>query len=105
MGQDFNGGSNRQGCPGSGDLVIKAEAVLVAIPRGDEELRVTYTTARAGDRDVSWHSLRIFWKTDAGEWRPGKQGITIRAKELDAVTKALTVQVMVERDDTADWDK
>jgi len=74
-----------------GDLEIISEIVMVAIPRGDEELRVTFTRARTGQgRDVAWHSLRVFWKTDAGEWRPGKQGITIRGGELRAVADALT---------------
>lgn len=73
-----------------GSLQILNEEILVAIPRGDEELRVTYTTARTERGDVAWHSLRVFWKAAEGEWRPGKQGITIRAKELEAVATALS---------------
>lgn len=74
-----------------GDLEIIEERVMLAIPRGDEELRVTFTRARSGDgKEVAWHSIHVFWRTDNGEWRPGKQGITIRGKELRAVTDALT---------------
>jgi hypothetical protein len=77
------------------DLEILEERVMIAIPRGDEELRVTFTRARTSQgRDVAWHSLRIFWRADTGEWRPGKQGITIRGRELrpvvDALLKALS---------------
>jgi hypothetical protein len=73
-----------------GDLEIIEERVMLAIPRGDEELRVTFTRARTGDgKEVAWHSIRVFWRTDNGEWRPGKQGITIRGKELRAVIDAL----------------
>jgi len=104
-----NGDNNAHGSSGrqqggarpnrtGGDLTITSEAVLVSIPRGDEELRVTYTKARTSERDVSWHSIRVFWKTQEGEWRPGKQGITIRARELEAVVKALQAQPEVERD-------
>lgn len=75
---------------GRGDLEIFSEVVLVAIPRGDEEFRITRTRGRTGDgKDVEWISLRIFWKGDEGEWRPGKQGITIRARELAGVVEAL----------------
>lgn len=71
-------------------LEIVSEHVMVAIPRGDEELRVAFTKARtSAGKDVAWHSLRVFYKTDAGEWRPGKQGITIRGGELRAVADAL----------------
>jgi hypothetical protein len=75
---------------GRGDLRIEREEIMLAIPRGDEELRVTFTEATAGDgKPVAWHSIRVFWKDASGEWRPGKQGITIRGKELRAVADAL----------------
>jgi hypothetical protein len=83
--------TNAPGNGHRGDLEIVSETILIAIPRGDEELRVTFTRGRiAQGRDVSWHSLRIFWKTEAGEWRPGKQGITVRGGELRAVADALS---------------
>ena len=73
-----------------GDLEVLEERVMAAIPRGDEELRVTFTRARTGNgKEVAWHSIRVFWKNDQGEWKPGKQGITIRARELHGVTVAL----------------
>lgn len=78
---------------GRGELEIVDEKVMVEIPRGRdgrEVLRVTFTRARAPDgKDVAWHSIRLFWRNDSGEWRPGKQGITIRGGELRAVASAL----------------
>lgn len=75
---------------GRGDLEIIHETLLVAIPRGEEELRVTHVEGRTGaGKDVAWHSLRVFWRDDSGTWRPGKQGITIRGAELKAVAEAL----------------
>jgi hypothetical protein len=76
-----------------GSLEIVDEAVIVEVPRGrdgNEVLRVTFTQARADGKDVSWHSLRVFWRDDKGEWRPGKQGLTIRSRELEAVREALS---------------
>jgi Transcriptional Coactivator p15 (PC4) len=70
-------------------LEILEELVLLAIPRVAEEIRLTFTRARASGKDVSWHGLRVFWKSDSGEWRPGKAGITIRSKELKPITEAL----------------
>jgi len=66
-----------------GDLQITGETVLVAIPRGDEQLRLVHTEGRTGQgKDVAWHSLRVFWCDGAGVWRPGKARVTIRAGEL-----------------------
>lgn len=73
-----------------GDLEILTENVIVALPRGEEELRVTHTTARTGDnKEVAWHSIREFYRADDGSWRPGKKGITIRARELKPIVEAL----------------
>ncbi len=83
----MNSNDNR----GRDPLDIIEERILVAIPRGDEELRVTFTRARKPDgSETAWHSIRVFWKTDDGQWRPGKQGITVRARELRAVADALS---------------
>ena len=71
------------------DLEILEEKVMVAIPRGDEELRVTFTRARTARGETAWHSLRVFYRNDSGDWRPGKQGVTIRGGELRAVAAAL----------------
>ncbi|MDP9002667.1 MAG: PC4/YdbC family ssDNA-binding protein [Myxococcota bacterium] len=80
---------NGQG-DGRGSLNIEREETLLEIPRGDEVLRLSFTKAKTGDgKDVSWHSLRVFWRNGAGEWCPGKQGITIRNRELRAVVDAL----------------
>ncbi len=72
-----------------GQLEITREDVLVAIPRGDEELRVCFTMAKTREgKEVAWHSIRVFWKAGS-EWKPGKQGITIRGRELAGVAAAL----------------
>ena len=73
-----------------GALTILEEKILVGIPRGDDELRVTFTRARSEDgKEIAWHGIREFFKDDKGQWRPTKKGITIRGKELHAVTVAL----------------
>lgn len=73
-----------------GDLEILEEKLMAELPRGDERLRVTYTKARTGDgKEVAWHSIRLYYQDDGGNWRPGKQGITIRGRELGTVTAAL----------------
>ncbi|MDP9035706.1 MAG: hypothetical protein M3O50_12950 [Myxococcota bacterium] len=72
-----------------GDLTILEEHTMVAVPRGDEELRLTFTRARtSAGKDIAWHSLRVFWKSAGGEWKPGKSGVTIRGRELHAVAQA-----------------
>jgi hypothetical protein len=72
------------------DLEIVEERVMVAIPRGGEELRFTFTRAKKPDGgETAWHSLRVFWKSAAGDWRPGKQGVSIRGGELGAVAVGL----------------
>lgn len=79
-----------QGRGRGGDLQITGETVLVAIPRGDEELRVVFVQARTSQgKEVSFHSVRVFWRDSAGVWRPGKAGVTIRAGELKGVAEAL----------------
>jgi hypothetical protein len=74
-----------------GDLEIIEEVVMCAVPRGDcEELRVTFARARLPDgRETAWHALRVWYRSDDGSMRPGKQGVTIRGKELRAVADAL----------------
>lgn len=73
-----------------GDLKIVREELLTAIPRGDDELRVSYVQALAADgKTVSWISLRVFFQKD-GTWLPGKAGLTIRNKELRSVAEALS---------------
>lgn len=76
-----------------GDLQILDETVLTEIPRsrdGSEVLRVTYTRAKKPDgSDAAWHSIRVYFKDRSNVFRPGKQGITIRHKELRAVYECL----------------
>ena len=73
----------------SGDLEVIEEKVLVGIPRGDDELRVTFTRAKTANGETSWHSIREYYKAEDGSWRPTKKGITIRGRELHAVAIAL----------------
>lgn len=74
-----------------GSLEIIEERLLATIPRGRaEQVRVTLVRARTGaGKDVAWHALRLWWRRLDGEWRPGKQGITIRSSELASITEAL----------------
>ena len=75
-----------------GDLHIDEEIVMAEIPRGErgEVLRVTFTKATAGDgKRVAWHAIRVWYRDQSGELRPGKQGITIRGRELRPVADAL----------------
>ncbi len=65
---------------------------MLELPRnrdGSEALRLQFCRGRADGREVCWHSLRVFWKDDVGEWHPGKQGITLRGKELRPIVEAL----------------
>jgi hypothetical protein len=73
----------------TGDLEIVEERVMVGIPRGDGELRVTFTRAKTANGETAWHSIREYYKADDGTWRPTKKGITIRGRELHAVAIAL----------------
>ena len=65
---------------------------MLEIPRGRdgrEALRFRFVRARTPDgKEVAWHDLREFFKGDDGAWHPGKKGITVRGKELHAVTIA-----------------
>jgi hypothetical protein len=74
------------------DLEIIDQITMVAIPRGDEELRVQFVRGRTSDgKEIAWHSLRVFWKDGTtGEWKPGKAGLTIRGRELAPVVEALS---------------
>jgi hypothetical protein len=71
------------------DLKIISEVVLAEEPRGrdgQEVIRLSYTCAEATDgKPVSWYGLRIFYRTDDGTLRPGRQGITIRNRELAGI--------------------
>jgi hypothetical protein len=81
--------SNNRG----GELRIDRETVLCELPRGDrgEVLRVTFSEGTTADgKRVNWHSVREFYTTEEGEKRPGKKGITIRARELRQVAEALS---------------
>ena len=75
-----------------GALEIISDETLLAIPRGDNELRISRVQARTADgKVVSWVGIREFYRPDGSdEWKPGKKGITIKVRELEAVAKALT---------------
>ena len=71
-----------------GDLKIDREITLVEIPRGDrgEVLRFTFTEATSSEgKKVAWHALRVWYRADNGEMRPGKSGVSIRGRELAAI--------------------
>jgi hypothetical protein len=74
------------------EIEILSETTLAAIPRGKrEELRVSFTRGRVGDRETTWHSLRVWWCLEGEKhFRPGKAGCTIRAGELRQVIDALS---------------
>jgi hypothetical protein len=65
---------------------IKTLKVLAKIerPRG-EELRISVDESTRGARYVS---LRV-WYDDHGEMRPGRQGMAIRAHEIETLIEAL----------------
>jgi len=75
------------------DLDIRSETVLYEITRGRDDaecLRVTHTLAEKPDgTPVSWTSIRIWYRTNEGEWKPGRQGCTVRRGELAGVIAAL----------------
>ena len=68
---------------------------MCELPRGErEQLRLTFTLARMPDgREVAWHALRVWYRADSGEMRPGKQGVTLRGRELRPVLDALTLAI------------
>jgi hypothetical protein len=75
------------------DLRIISETIMADIPRGRddaERLRFSFVTAESADgKPLAWHSLRVYWRDDAGEWRPGKAGVTIRGREIAPIAAAL----------------
>lgn len=73
-------------------LEIIEQRTMVEIPRGEREaLRVEYVRAHAPDgKEVCWHSVRLFWRGTDGQMHPGRQGVTVRGRELVAVAEALS---------------
>ena len=74
------------------NLQIIEDRVMVAVPRGQrgEELRVSFVRAKTADgKEVAWHAIREFWRSDDGKMLPSKKGITLRGKELRPVLLAL----------------
>lgn len=65
---------------------------LTSLPRKEgEELRITldeFTSDRG--KSSKYVSLRIWFEGRGGAWLPGRQGITVRARELDTTIEALT---------------
>lgn len=80
LGAEMSGGNSR--------TVVQ----LVAIPRGKgEELRLSVDEFEPDDGSgpKQYLSLRVFWRSNDGEMRPGKSGTTIRRGELRGVIAAL----------------
>jgi hypothetical protein len=75
------------------NLEIIEERLMVEVPRGRdarEVLRVQFVRAKTPEgKEVAWHSVREFYRADDGTMRPGKSGVTIRARELSVVAIAL----------------
>lgn len=58
--------------------------------RGDEQVRWSWDEFTPDDGEPTRYvSGRKWYRTDDGEWRPTKAGITIRLSELDEVVAAL----------------
>jgi hypothetical protein len=74
-----------------GGLRNVREIVMVRIRRGDdEEFQFAFFEASTPDgKSTAWHAIRIFRKNDRGEWVPGKDGVTIRSRELRPLLDAL----------------
>src|SRR5580704_16381830 len=70
-----------------GSLTIISEDIVLDIPRGQELLRLTKVEARANHREVSWYSLRLLYRAGV-EWKPGRNGLTIRLTEMRALSTA-----------------
>jgi hypothetical protein len=61
---------------------------LLDLRRSDHErLRVTLSEFRGR----TLIDLRIWYSTDAGEWKPGRSGVSLRASQVGEVVQALTL--------------
>jgi hypothetical protein len=58
---------------------------LAVVPRGDDVLRLELVEFE----HVPLLSLRVWFCAKDGEWRPGRQGVTIRVGELNDVLDGL----------------
>jgi len=58
----------------------------IARKDGAEELRVEAKTFN----NFPYYDIRVWFKSDGGEWRPTKTGVTIKPRELDDVIAALS---------------
>ena len=68
--------------------------LLLAIPRGRDELRIEKVRAEMGRdrREMVWYSLRVWFPGKDG-WIPGKAGLTVRVTELADVLRVLSAEV------------
>lgn len=62
---------------------------LVACNRDYKDARQRLVVSVDEYEGKRYVSIREWFVGNDGQWRPGKKGITVRAKELDAVTRAL----------------
>lgn len=63
-----------------------AERLLATIPKNRrEEIRIT----RSAFNGHEFVQLRVWFRADDGEMRPGKAGISIRPNQVDEVVEAL----------------
>ena len=60
--------------------------LIATVPkRPGEEIRVTVEEYQGRMRV----NIRTWWQNDFGEWRPGKQGISLTADQMRALMAAL----------------
>src|SRR5262245_38441347 len=72
----------------SRNVQITDECVLLEVPRGkDGKDKLRVTSAKCNG--YAFVQIREWYTTPEGETRPGKRGISIKARELDDVIKAL----------------
>jgi hypothetical protein len=78
-----------RGDSGGASRTIK-ELAAIDRNRGKEQLRVSWDEYQPTDGQPSRYvSIRVWYQTDSGEWRPTKTGCTVRRAELETVHAAL----------------
>lgn len=59
---------------------------VISMKKGDEELRFDSYTLKSGE---VVGSLRVFYQDKSGEWKPGRQGLTLRREEFVKFVRCL----------------
>lgn len=58
----------------------------ISMAKGNDELRFEPYTLKSGE---TIGSIRAFYQDKQGEWKPGKQGLTLRKEEFGKFVKRL----------------